>query len=196
MRHAHGGGGEGVRRWAFNLAAAVSLVLSLATAALWVRSYWIDEEVVFSAKDVDALRTNEYSIESANGQTVFDEKSQDYQRDSASAAYARRTLPSESEGWRYENHQNGPVWWGSISACLGFHMMWRERVGMYGRWSYVAIPDWLPLLLFVALPSVRLWRCRRRRDLLPRCRTCGYDLRATPRRCPECGTPAIVEVKP
>jgi hypothetical protein len=35
----HDGGGEGVRRWAFNVAAAVSVVLGLATLALWAASY-------------------------------------------------------------------------------------------------------------------------------------------------------------
>ena len=39
MGHADDGGGEGVRRWAWNIAAAVSLVLCAGTVVLWVRSY-------------------------------------------------------------------------------------------------------------------------------------------------------------
>jgi len=55
------------------------------------------------------------------------------------------------------------------------------------------------LVLFLAqLPTwlvVGLWLWRRqeraaRRGDVPTCACCGYDLRATPDRCPECGAPA------
>ena len=57
---------------------------------------------------------------------------------------------------------------------------------------YVILPLWLLLV-----PAAVAWTpaaCRaargRSRRRAGHCRVCGYDLRPTPGRCPECGTPA------
>jgi len=55
--------------------------------------------------------------------------------------------------------------------------------------SYLHLPLWLPGLIAGALPACRTWsrfhkRRRTRRGLCP---ACGYDLRASPGKCPECG---------
>ena len=50
-----------------------------------------------------------------------------------------------------------------------------------------SIPFWL-LLLVAAIPTAILWH-RDRRTVKPGCcLTCGYDLRASKKTCPECGT--------
>jgi hypothetical protein len=54
------------------------------------------------------------------------------------------------------------------------------------------LPYWLLAVVFAAAPAwwlvfLRKRRLRARRVVLGLCEACGYDLRATPGQCPECG---------
>jgi hypothetical protein len=87
------------------------------------------------------------------------------------------------------------------SSLLGFAFA-REDVSLptslYGQptrrigWSML-IPNWAVLLTFSLLPAAwfyRRWMPRHRRAHRIKhglCITCGYDLRGSPARCPECG---------
>jgi hypothetical protein len=59
------------------------------------------------------------------------------------------------------------------------------------RWA-IGLPMWVLVLLTGLLPAIHLRRTLRTRRYRKtgRCVVCGYDLRGTPDRCPECGTTA------
>jgi hypothetical protein len=61
-------------------------------------------------------------------------------------------------------------------------------------YTIVVIPDWFAFALTAMSPVVWLRDHRRRgRYVTPgHCASCGYDLRATPDRCPECGASANI----
>jgi hypothetical protein len=88
---------------------------------------------------------------------------------------ARGTLVVTLVGWPKPSHY-----------FLGFGF----DNAMSGAQVRVIAPFWFLVMLFAGPPAIRVMRfararARHRRSL---CVVCGYDLRATPERCPECGT--------
>ncbi len=85
-------------------------------------------------------------------------------------------------GWRYGRVRAG--WMSGVRTYRGL------AVKVDAEGLFIAFPFWFIALLgglpLGAVVAVQ-WRRRRVRQS-GHCANCGYDLRATPRRCPECGT--------
>jgi hypothetical protein len=64
------------------------------------------------------------------------------------------------------------------------------------RTTGVAIPYWILTILSAAPLVVGIRRMQSRKVHTGLCRRCGYDLRASPLRCPECGTPIPSDGQP
>jgi hypothetical protein len=86
------------------------------------------------------------------------------------------------------------------AGTLGFaHVRWDPNGSIQSGALYCkgvsaiyAMPYWsVALVSFMSLPTVMLlrWNRRRHRRNRGQCLACGYDVRASPARCPECGSP-------
>jgi hypothetical protein len=163
---------------------ALSLLLWLATAALWVRSYWVADAVWWlSRRSIHALQTNPGRLEYSEGNTAG---FLDYPfrfghhviRPPRHLSLANSGDPLDAVAWRFA----GFAWFGGLTPD-GYEQ------------HALALPFWFVWLLTAVLPLRWFSTVRRRRRLERRrnanqCVACGYDLRASGDRCPECGQPS------
>lgn len=155
------------------LCPAASLVLFVAVCALWVRSYRLNECVIHSAGQ------HGFSAYSDRGEMGF--RRQPWRGESVYRRYLKRDA---TPGNRLTPPYSKSRWPG------GFWFESESRPVPPGSHAVIVVPHWAMAFLLLIPPATVAARrsrafLRRRRH---RCATCGYDLRAGPERCPECGT--------
>jgi hypothetical protein len=185
--------------------AAVAL-MSLATAALGLRSAWrtdvLDVENLTGA--VSPHGWSEWKLFSDRGVLALEVHHHSPRPPADDSSLYND--PPETE-WDWFHHKGGGAFSDPSYRRFLIPMGWRSELS-YPRmvfasgplpptgsfWS-VWLPHWL-LSLLLGLPVAVAWRIRRRsvmraaRLAAGQCASCGYDLRASPKRCPECGAAA------
>jgi hypothetical protein len=155
--------------------AVLSLVLFLGTAALWVRSCWRRDQIVLYARYYAGTVPHAISFGMADRPYFTDARLYEsfIPRRPQTGSYFLLVIHSR-------DHE--------FVRFLGFaYSYYVQRSGMPCIFVDFEIPLWFPLVI-TSLPPI-FWILNRRRLLEPGlCLACGYDLRATPDRCPECGT--------
>ena len=180
----------------FNIAAALSLVLCVATAALWARSYdnadrldgrlWGKQSFLIASKQGQMLIVG-FRWRGADNWWTWDVRT-----------HAANDIMSFPPG-DARQHVNR-LGFGIIRRPTYFVMNPVQQtpqgpVDVFGaatatlNGAGIVVPLWLPLMLSAAVPvgfvTARVRRACRSR--LGHCPTCGYDVRVSPERCPECG---------
>jgi hypothetical protein len=172
----------------FTFAAVVSAVLCVATCVLWVRSYTVEDTIIWQRSDGGRWAST------ASGRLFLTADVADWSGEPADFYGIRHTSappdPVASEAWMYVlNISPGDHWthweWGGFA--------WTRFVGSGNSKAQLVLPLWTLAAAATVLPLgslARHYRARRRRRRRARrglCTACGYDVRATPDRCPECG---------
>jgi hypothetical protein len=195
----------------FNLVTVLSLLLCVVVCVLWVRSRFATDQQAWAAQTEDDDTPDGMSPRPRSDLPVrLSACTAAQARGVLSVWFARyRLTPPHGIDhvqlmWDFERLRSHERWIrrppqdfrvSSDDSCLsrlGFGGSARsaDESGKNGFEAGFRAPHWFVLLVFAVLPSTRLGRSVRRRARGGRglCRACGYDLRATPGRCPECGT--------
>ena len=184
-----------MKRRLFTILSALSLVLCVAACAAWVRSSVVPDRLGWIK--------------------IGPEGDGDVERHGLFFGHQRGARPSGGRQDRHSQHgwtaypltffhgsQNivftYPYMDGGLAANrLGFRFFDKKSTNLfYGPSSAydverdvgVIFPYWFMGAIFGILPVMWMVRTIRQPHRVGVCRKCGYDLRATPDRCPECGT--------
>ena len=186
-----------MKRRLFAIVSAFSLLLFVAVVVLWVRSYsgsdYVSRGRLLSSGE-QAVTSTVHQVRWTRGGIHLTAGEHTYFPRGESA-------PVDEGEW--------PAYWGWGRLGVG-HVGWEElpRRSLWNRLGFhhysgqgfmtsfssestdgIVVPAWLAAVILGILPLVWVRRVvgDRRRSREGFCPCCGYDMRATPERCPECG---------
>ena len=203
-----------MKRRLFTISAVLSLLLCLATLVLWVRSCRQVDLVTVSSRRLYRVASGGGGMFLESLALVREDANW---RD-PSVVPIRTSLDYDSGRPNGPQKSNALQWLATPYGGRGtlvqrawgpdLNRLWPQVVGLSHTWTQtfdnvngnlisfrlvggrVWVPYWLLLGLAAVLPILRFVAYRRSRFLRAGlCPRCGYDLRASSDRCPECGTP-------
>jgi len=200
-----------MKRWAANILRGLSLMISIAMCGLWLRSYWQSDAVKSRTrlKPDRPIMLRTITLYSGRGcievATALDHV---YMPQNSmlplGMSYITEASPEHpgngviNLGWRrafggfgiVKDWQTKPPVSMSMAALpyLG-PLLTTAPIGWTESLRAVWVPHWLVALAFALWPgrSIFMEHQRRKRKARGLCEKCGYDLRQTVERCPECG---------
>jgi hypothetical protein len=185
-----------MRRRLFTILSTVSLALCAATCVLWARSFFLCDNGYVNRQHFRQQRWTELSanFESSRGEFLLRyEVSTARQSDVDWGAF-----PDDKVTWDHGRDVSPRMNRLALSddvassrPILGFASGLGEQK-VHGAWKSgwqreVIFPDAALFIAFAFMPIVWIAKRKWQRRDSGKCRNCGYDLRASPERCPECG---------
>lgn len=177
----------------------VSILLMLATVVLWVRSYSTMDFVQYreSVVCITRLSSDRGIVELYRGKSGSFNPKYSLWREQERDGLLIATCPKQRLRAEWDEFHSAPY---PVGDSFAWFWCWRiertrGRPPFWGPYTLVQIdcPHWALVVAFFFCGSLSGllpgWR-RRRRRRRGLCESCGYDLRGTPERCPECGTPS------
>jgi hypothetical protein len=185
------------RRGLFNAIVAMSVLLCLGTAALWAYSTFYYSLLMYIAPlgvQGDAWGWEISSLRGRVGVSKFDIPSNSLFIGSSifpgfGLSTREEAAPVIDWPWlagstkRVGNDYGNVHTIGHGFGLAGFY--WEHTSFAQQVDNIFAVPDWFLMVVFLIAP-IR-WLRRPTWHTEGYCASCGYDLRATPDRCPECG---------
>jgi hypothetical protein len=181
-----------LRHWLFNGLATASLILAVATARVWVQSYWFQDEFTWNPRSDD---TDQRTILISRGGVQLSHDSYK-SRLATPVIYGRHPYHHETtlaKSYPYSpGAPQGQVLRLNELRLAGLEYVSGETLFPAANVSFQSMTFPLPMVVALTLIMPAIWirelKTRRRKCRRQICPTCGYDIRATPNRCPECGS--------
>ena len=178
-----------LRRRLLAVLSLLSLILCVGTVGLWVRSYSVAYDFkTFTAQTTskkDGFRGTGWGVSIGKGGIAFVVEWSGFRCPSEPTTDSRTDREFNKVTPYWPGTDNPPSPWRRIGFCYN-RIAWTQA-NDYQDWRYITIPLWFVAVVTAMAPC--LWLLLRVRNTARAdglCPSCGYDLRATPGRCPEC----------